>query len=260
MRGIKICILLAIIMFLANYSNNIVIGEALSEYNGIKYANITRSNILLSELIGSSVGDRTASASGPYDTVIVHQAVTASWTYNEDYGYCDPLSCTWVTSSDHRIEVDVYQTPSPLRITDPVNSIGAYIHDSSGSGGLLPYIISYAMNTLWNIATTLANLPLPSPWALMQAVIDGNEPDVEVIRHSDLEGVSFIYNVNLPILGADWLWYIEKPVEEGWYLVDVYVNGTVSIGHYDWYTGLVWYEDVGSPELWFFADFEVRYI
>lgn len=173
------------------------------------------------EACASWVGEKYVVAPSPYSTAMNHQANTLEWSYDgpRAYGY----AVYTPSSRNHEITVRAKpSTPSNVRFTDP------YGYDNSQTGSP-PGLITYALDTLWNFATSFLLLPFPSPWGLL---LLGEGSELTITRDSDLRGGRFEYNARPDLQGADWLWYIEKPVNTGWYHSEI--TGTGEAG-YDYY-------------------------
>ncbi|MGC9164944.1 MAG: hypothetical protein ACP5GU_04375 [Thermoprotei archaeon] len=154
----------------------------------------------------------------PYSTVLTHQAIT--YGINKDPEWRFAGCYYFATTQGQNIRVEIVSSQS-VRITDP------YAYDNENSGSVNEYL-QYALDTLWNFITSYAKLPLPSPWGLILQ----SSPKIEIQRDQNLRGATFYYNRNPTLQGADWLWYIDKPVQRGWYLIDVHARGEAGLTVY----------------------------
>ncbi len=170
---------------------------------------------------------------------MTHQASTFGWSYDDTrWSGRQPYT---PNPRNHKITVRAFNTPSSVRFTDP------WGYDNSQSQGGLPDELQYALDVLWNFAISHVGLPLPSPWGLIR-LDEGSR--LEITRDSDLKGGTFRYNAEPSLQGADWLWYIDSPVNTGWYLIDVHALGEAGFNYYP-------FIHVDDIDIWLFADFEV---
>ena len=187
----------------------------------------------------------------PYETVIVHQACTYGLSISDGryiYGdYYEPKVL------NHKIRVEVHDKnsiPSTIRFTDPYG----YTNAPPGSGA--DPIILYALDILWNFVVSQIRLPVPSPWQLLLKQ-EGN--GLTITRDADAMGVTFIYVGEPTLQGADWLVYVDKPVQQGYYAIDVYSKGNVILRVYSSYEPYIWDIQVGNINILTFADFRVEF-
>ena len=187
-------------------------------------------------------GERWVSAPSRYSTVLTHQACTLGFGYGSTKSY-------WgisyhPDSQNHKIVVEAIRTPSSIRITDPFG----YDNEEDQS---IPAIVQFALDALWDFAVSYTTLPLPSPWGLM--LQDGNR--LEISRSSDLKECTFRFKAEPQLQGADWLWYIDKPVKTGWYLINVHSQAEAGLFVASLHAqGFVKIEDI---DLIMWADFKV---
>lgn len=144
-------------------------------------------------------------------------------------------------SRNHKITVSAVNTPSSVRIIDPLG------FDNPQTESDLPDDLQYVLDVLWDFAMFYVSLPFPSPWGL---ILDEQEVRVQVIIDNDLKGGTFRYNAEPSLQGADWIWSIDLPVNRGWYLIDVH---TLAEAGFNYYPSI----HVDDIDIWLFADFEI---
>ena len=193
---------------------------------------------LIIQAYADVTGERHVHAPSPDITALTHQASTFGLSYDDTRW--DGRQPYTPNSRNHKITVRAISPPSSVRFTDPFGYDNS--HDQS-----IPDILEYALDTLWGFATSYVNLPLPSPWGLLQLDEGGR---LDITRDSDLKGGTFRYKAEPSLQGADWLWYIDKPVNTGWYLIDVHALAEAGLNYYP-------FIHVDDIDIWLFADFEV---
>ncbi|NNG67628.1 hypothetical protein [Caldanaerobacter subterraneus] len=196
---------------------------------------------LIVEGAADSVGDSRNYAVG---TEIVRRAHTFALTYDS---YRQSWGTTFIPSSRYhqiRSEVPDYHTnPSTIRYSDPFG------YDNSQNASI-PLIVDYALDILWNYATDVFRLPLPSPWGLIK-----KDTGITIIKDSDLMGITFRYNNDPKLQGCDYLIYIDKingQVPNGDYWIDVYAKaeaGLLVSTPYSYYTANSVKENINSIKL-----------
>ncbi|WP_202319593.1 hypothetical protein [Archaeoglobus neptunius] len=174
-------------------------------------------NWLIVQAYSDTAGERWIYTPSQYSTVLTHQSCTFGFGYGE--GKCYFGICYLPDSREHKIVVKAENTPSNVRITDPFG----YDNEERQS---IPEIVRFALDALWNFAVSYIKLPLPSPWGLMLQE-EGNRLDIS--RSSDLKECTFRFKAEPNLQGADWLWYIDKPVNAGWYFISVYVQAEAGL-------------------------------
>ena len=157
--------------------------------------------------------EEKASFSDSYDTVQVNQASTLGWNYDD--GKSGGSYSADPQSMNHNIDVQVYYSPSDLRATDPLPYDNKEDDEPDG-------VTKWAIKYMYDLVTSKAVLPAPDPFALAEAAT--RDSDAE--RYDNAEAVKFTFPDVTGYQGGDWLWYVEKPVEEGRYYIDVTANGT----------------------------------
>jgi len=203
------------------------------------YQNIYNGDSLEAQAYANIVGESYLYAPSPYSTVLTHQASSYGMSYAEQSFWYDTFSI------NHKIRVRAIYTPSPLRITDPASG-----YDDQEYSNVNP-VVQYSLNALWSLLMSIGELPgIPSPWG----VILQNPPRVTITRDSDYGGTTFRYNAEPQLQSADWLWYIDKPVYTGWYLISVNAQGTVY--HWECYE-MCDYWPIGDIHITLWAEFEV---
>lgn len=251
----KVVIILIILVFL---SGKLIIVDAFVKLGGpkkkdFKYYDYMRDEEwLVAQAYGTTVGElRTYYIDDPYETVTVRQAVSygksvsdGRWIYSE---YYEPrVKNTYIRVVVH----DKNNIPSALRITDPI------IFDNSQDTGLSADIIEYALNILWEFVTTYIKLPIPSPWSLITQDDDSN---YQLNYDSDLMGFTVKFVKNPDLMGIDYIWRVNQPVNEGSYFIDVYLKGKVELYVYSSYEPYFWIEDLGNINILLFSDFYIFY-
>lgn len=187
-------------------------------YSQRVYVNWDNQNYwLIVEAYATVVGERYVYASNPNSTVLTHQAIT--YGINKDPNLRFAYVCSFIASTrEHIIRVSAIPY-TPVRITD------TYAYDNAQTTTVNAYV-RYALDILWNFAISYSKLPLPSPWGL----ISQSPPRIEIQRDLDLRGATFKYNYNPTLQGADWLWYVDKPVNiNAWYFIDVHARGEAGV-------------------------------
>ncbi|MDP9750174.1 hypothetical protein [Thermoanaerobacter pentosaceus] len=183
---------------------------------------------LIVEGAANSVGDSRNYVAG---TEMVRRAHTFALTYDS---YRQSWGTIFIPSSRyHQIRSEVpnyHANPSTIRYSDPFG------YDNSQNASIPP-IVEYALDTLWNYATGVLKLPLPSPWGLIK-----KDTGITIIRDPNLMGVTFKYNSDPKLQGCDYLIYIDKvngQVPNGDYWIDVYAKaeaGLLVSTPYSYYT------------------------
>lgn len=193
-----------------------------------------------------TVGDtKQVDPSNPW----IHQACTYGLSISDGryiYGdYYEPKILR------HKIRVVVHDKnsiPSTIRFTDPYGYMNRQPGNNPNS------IILYALDLLWNFVMSHINLPIPSPWQLL---LKSEGSELIIIRDADLMGVTFKYSDLATLHGADWLVYIDRPVQPGYYAIDVYSKGRAILRVYSSYEPYVWDILLGNININTFADFRV---
>jgi hypothetical protein len=192
------------------------------------YSDVLGDDWLIVQAYADIVGERYVVAPSPYSTVLTNEASTFGWSYD------GPRIYWWYAylpdSQNHKIKVrnwfnDSWPTPSRPRLTDPFG------YDNSQASSI-PGILEYALDTLWNYGMSILHLPFPSPWGL---ILLSEGSGVTITRDSDLRGGTFRYNSDPGLQGADWLWYIVKPVNTGVYYIDEHALGEAGLAYISWY-------------------------
>ena len=196
-------------------------------------------NWLIVQAYADAAGEPRKQAPSPDSTVVVHQASTFGLSYDDTRW--DGRQPYTPNSRNHKITVRAVNTPSSVRIIDPLG------FDNSQTESDLPDELQYALDVLWDFAMFYVGLPLPSPWGL---ILDEQEVRVQVIIDNDLKGVTFRYTTDPSLQGADWIWSIDSPVNTGWYLIDVHALAEAGFNYYP-------FIHVDDIDIWLFADFEV---
>ena len=194
---------------------------------------------LIVQAYADVAGEPSKNAPTPDSTVITHQASTFGWSYDDTrWSRRQPYT---PNSRNHKITVSAVNTPSSVRIIDPLG------FDNPQTESDLPDDLQYVLDVLWDFAMFYVSLPFPSPWGL---ILDEQEVRVQVIIDNDLKGGTFRYNAEPSLQGADWIWSIDLPVNRGWYLIDVH---TLAEAGFNYYPSI----HVDDIDIWLFADFEV---
>ena len=154
-----------------------------------------------------------ASFSDSYDTVQVNQAGTLGWNY--DNGRSGGSYSTSPQSMNHNIDVQVAYSPSDLRATDPLPYDNNEDNEPDG-------VTKWAIDYMWDLVSDQAVLPVPDPFALVEAGTRDSDADT----YDNAEAIEFTFPDVTGYQGGDWLWHVEKPVEEGTYCINVEANGT----------------------------------
>ncbi|RLI28676.1 hypothetical protein DRO58_01665 [Candidatus Bathyarchaeota archaeon] len=161
-------------------------------------------------------GVRHLYSPSPDTTLLTHQAVSFGLSYDDWRQY---LTVVYIPASRyHKIRVEAASIPSNIRLTDPRG------YDNSESAELPPEL-QYALDIIWEFIMEAVDLPIPSPWQLVNI----GAPSITIVVDPDSQGGEFRYNYDPELMGADYAWLIDPPVNTGWYLIDVYAKAEAGL-------------------------------
>ena len=235
MRNKKRCILVAVLsaaLILSLLPSNVLGWDKLYPPRRVNlYTSWSSTNDwLYAQAWADIVGERRCSSVDEWSTVETHQASTFAWTYSESRRTWWGMAISSPASREHKINVQnwfnsYYPTPSIPTLM--------YLRGYDNSVATQPPSpeLLYALDTLWNFIMDMLHLPLPSP----KGLIWRDTPAITVSYDSDWRGGHIHFNNDPSLQGADWLWYINKPVNTGYYYFEEYVTGEAGI-----YTSTPW--------------------